>query len=129
MRRVERDGVSVGVTDKLIAEAWKPIMVREYVRALWRSGLEEASRQNPEAASTFVAASSLADQYGLDTLGGRVRRSLRNVGGHIPLAGGSTSPKLSARESQVITLVGRGSTTRQIAAALGLFSGNGDNAS
>ena len=103
-----------------VAGPWMSVMVREYARALWGLGLRGASNEDPVVATALTEAITVADTHGLKTFGDRIRRSLREVGGYVPPPKGSRTQGLSPRESRILELVGRGSTTREIAAALGL---------
>lgn len=96
------------------AQAWEGVMARERVRCLLAAG--EAGGE----VSYLLQAEHVAEQAGLVLLLGRVRRALRRHGVVRRPARPTGPGGLSAREYEVLALVGQGHGTRRIAELLGL---------
>ncbi len=101
------------------ADAFEPYHRRSEIRCRWASGesLRRAGRR-PEARAVLEVAERLAGDRWVP-LAGRIRRSLRLTGARRS-APRQVAGTLTARERQVLDLVGAGLTNGQIAVRLGI---------
>jgi DNA-binding CsgD family transcriptional regulator/tetratricopeptide (TPR) repeat protein len=101
--------------------AWRSQHERGRLRCAWAEGeaLRRAGRAD-EALERLTRAERLIVAYGHVPLLGRVRRSLRLVGASRPAARGIGARGLTAREEEILTLVGEGLSNGEVARRLGL---------
>ncbi|MBN9609365.1 MAG: AAA family ATPase [Actinobacteria bacterium] len=101
------------------AELWAPYHRQGEVRCRWLSGvclLRAGERER--AVETLRAAGDLAQRHGMVPMSAMIERSLREAG--VRRAVRRTPGVLSARESEILELVGRGLADAAIAARLGI---------
>jgi DNA-binding CsgD family transcriptional regulator len=103
------------------ADAFEPYHRRSEIRCRWASGesLRRAGRL-PEAQAALEVAERLAGDRWV-SLSGRIRRSLRLAGARRS-APRQDAGALTAREREILELVGSGLTNSQIAVRLGITS-------
>lgn len=103
-----------------LADRWQGWYVRAELRCRWAAG--EASRLagSADAIDQLSMAEELAERAGLAPLLQRIRRSLRLAGVRRTGRRTTSTGPLSAREFEVIGLVGKGLSTRTIATRLGI---------
>lgn len=100
------------------ATRWHGIAVREEVRCLLAAGL--AAVDADEGTPPLLAAERTADHAGLVVLQGRVQRALRRFAVRREVIERGSDSLLTAREREVLRLVGAGEPTRRIAGQLGI---------
>lgn len=103
------------------AAAWHGQHERGRLRCAWAEGeaLRRAGRVD-QALDRLARAERLVEAYGQVPLLGRVRRSLRLVGASRPAARGLGAHGLTAREEEILLLVGDGMSNSEVARRLGL---------
>ena len=103
------------------AASWHRNGVRYRVRCLWAAGEMALRAGATTRARRYLATGERqALQYGLIPMLGRIRGSLRQAGIFRHADRGTGPHGLTIREGEVLTLVGEGQTTVEIAAALGI---------
>lgn len=112
------DGAVAGLLEA--AEGWRTNDIRAEVRCRWAAGDVAARAGQPGAQALLEAAEARALELGLAAMVDRIRRSLRSIGVVRRAAGTSGATGLTAREEQVLDLVGTGARSADIAAALGV---------
>src|SRR5690606_13144426 len=112
------DAASAAAAFEAIAERWSPIHRRGELRCRWAAG--EASRLAGDTDAAVSTLLTLEQECPTGPLLQRVRRSLRLAGVRRAGRRTATSGPLSPREAEVIELVGKGLSTRDIAVRLGL---------
>lgn len=103
------------------AAAWRGQHERGRLRCAWAEGeaLRRAGRAD-DALNRLLRAERLIEAYGQVPLAARVRRSLRLAGAARPAARGAGAHGLTAREEEVLALVGDGLSNGEVARRLGL---------
>lgn len=102
---------------------WADIDIRGELRCAWRTGESHVRRgELDEARRILEAAETTAAAVGMTPLLARIRRTLRATGASRS-ASRSTDGVLTAREAEVLGLVGDGLTNDEIAARLGVTLG------
>ena len=103
-----------------LAGVWEGWLVRAELRCRWAAGEAARLAGSFDAIEQLRAAEQQAQDAGLAPLLQRIRRSLRLAGVRRTGRRTSSSGPLSARELEVIALVGKGLSTRAIATQLGI---------
>jgi DNA-binding CsgD family transcriptional regulator len=104
------------------------LILREELRCLWAAG--EASRRAgalAQARKRLLEVEKRAKAHGLAPLLGRIHCSLRRTGIRRASLRAASSHGLTAREREVLALVGSGGTSAEIARRLGLTVGTVDS--
>jgi DNA-binding CsgD family transcriptional regulator/tetratricopeptide (TPR) repeat protein len=119
-RFAERD---IGEAEELFARAadqWRGVCLHRELRALWAAGESARLAGAERSLDRLLGVERRAEEYGIVPLLGRTRRSLRALGVRRVEPSAAGGARLSAREREVIALVGEGLSSEEIAVRLGL---------
>lgn len=108
------------------AEAWAPHDKRAELRVRWAASEAAVAAGRPDALDRLHAVEVLAIERQVDSLVARTRRTLRSLGVARASERESGVAGLTAREVEVLRLVGSGFTSGQIAAELHISSSTVD---
>jgi len=87
-----------------------PTPILEARRLIKRGAVERRLRRKADARRTLLAAVALLEPLGAGLRAGQAQEELSRIGGRAAVRGG-----LSATEEQIVGLVARGRTTREVA--------------
>lgn len=103
------------------AESWRPIVWRCTLRCWWGAGVAlTAAGDRSEAVSWLERTDAELDRSGIPALRPRVRSALRRARGSVPTPAGAAQGRLTAQEQRVLSLVGEGYRSAEIAQRLGI---------
>ena len=111
---------AIAVEFTSLADIWEGWLVRSELRCRWAAADAARVAGAADAVELLRVAEHRAEQAGLSPLLQRVRRSLRLAGVRRVGRRTSNAGLLSARELEVIGLVGKGLSTRTISTQLGI---------
>lgn len=120
--RLLADGAHLQAARKFeeAATEWSKLLRRCALRCRWGDGLALVRAGRAEGVKGLEGLDAELDAAGFPALRPRVHAALREAGASVRGASDPAIAGLSARQSQVLSLVAEGRTTAQIAARLGL---------